>query len=585
MAGKSAILTVKILTDASQSAKGFDEATGRLDKFQSGVSRLTPYAAGAAAALGLAGKAAVDSASRTQQAMGAVDSVFGESAGQIKAWSDTAAESVGLAKSEYGELASVIGAQLQNLGLSSEDAVGATGDLITLGSDLAATFGGTTADAVSALSAALRGEADPAERYGLSLNQTAVNAALAEKGLAGLEGEAATTAKTQTILALATEQAAGANGQFAREADTASGAAQRNAAAWENARSELGESLLPVVTQITTLFSQLAGWVQQNSTVVIALAGVLGTLAAGVLAVNAALKIWQATQLVWTAVTKGVTAAQWLLNVALNANPIGLIIAAVTLLIGGIVLLWQKNEGFRNFVTAAWKAIADAAVAAWNWIKSVVLAVVEWMMTKINQAKAVITTAWSLIRRGAETAWNGIKTAVTTVASWITTRIQTVRDTVNTVWNSIKTAGETVWNSLKNTVTTVLNAILTPINKVKSAFDAIVDAVKSVIDWIGRIKVPEINLPFGLGASSAPAAAGAPAVAGPSLMRSPTLAGALGGVGARLALGGGGSVTVINVTGTLNDTDSARAVRRVLRNDSRRRGGVVIGGRGTGVLA
>ena len=44
-----------------------------------------------------------------------------------------------------------------------------------------------------------------------------------------------------------------------------------------------------------------------------------------------------------------VTAAQWLMNVAMNANPIGLIIAVIGALVAAFVLLWNNCEGFRNF--------------------------------------------------------------------------------------------------------------------------------------------------------------------------------------------------------------------------------------------
>ena len=71
---------------------------------------------------------------------------------------------------------------------------------------------------------------------------------MAADGTDKLTGEAKTAAQAQTVLALATEQAAGANGQFAREADTAEGAAQRSAAQYENAKAAIGQGLLPVMT-------------------------------------------------------------------------------------------------------------------------------------------------------------------------------------------------------------------------------------------------------------------------------------------------------------------------------------------------
>ena len=45
----------------------------------------------------------------------------------------------------------------------------------------------------------------------------------------------------------------------------------------------------------------------------------------------------------------GVTAVQWLMNTAMSAKPIGLIITSVGALVAGFVLLWNNCEDFRNF--------------------------------------------------------------------------------------------------------------------------------------------------------------------------------------------------------------------------------------------
>lgn len=56
---------------------------------------------------------------------------------------------------------------------------------------------------------------------------------------------------------------------------------------------------------------------------------------------------------------KGVTIAQTTLNIVMNANPIGLIITAIGLLVAGFILLWNKSEGFRNFWIGLWDAICS----------------------------------------------------------------------------------------------------------------------------------------------------------------------------------------------------------------------------------
>jgi hypothetical protein len=54
--------------------------------------------------------------------------------------------------------------------------------------------------------------------------------------------------------------------------------------------------------------------------------------------------------------------AAW--NVALNANPIGLIIIAIAAFVGAILWLWNNVDWFRNGVTAAWEAIKTG----WTWL-------------------------------------------------------------------------------------------------------------------------------------------------------------------------------------------------------------------------
>ena len=101
------------------------------------------------------------------------------------------------------------------------------------------------------------------------------------------------------------------------------------------------------------------------------------TIATGIIAIGTAmltLKVANSITAVvnafkaWKLANEGVTSAQWLLNAAMSANPIGLIIAAVAGLVAGIVYLWNTNEGFRNACINAWNAIKDVAESVWGGI-------------------------------------------------------------------------------------------------------------------------------------------------------------------------------------------------------------------------
>ncbi len=77
---------------------------------------------------------------------------------------------------------------------------------------------------------------------------------------------------------------------------------------------------------------------------------------------------YHAKMLVISAATKAWSVAQWLLNAAMNANPIGLVIAGVAALAGGLVLLYKKSETARKIMNAMWRGMKSGAQTAINFI-------------------------------------------------------------------------------------------------------------------------------------------------------------------------------------------------------------------------
>lgn len=71
----------------------------------------------------------------------------------------------------------------------------------------------------------------------------------------------------------------------------------------------------------------------------------------------------------WAMSTKLVTAAQWLLNAAMSANPIGIVVVAIGALVAAFAVLWNKSESFRNFWIGMWDKIKEATSVALNWMK------------------------------------------------------------------------------------------------------------------------------------------------------------------------------------------------------------------------
>lgn len=212
----------------------------------------------------------ISGASDLQQAKGAAETVFGAGAAAVKQNAATAAKAQGLSTRAYLESANLIGAQLQNkLGLEGDELAGETDRLMSQAADLAATYGGTTEEAVSALTAAMRGEYEQMERYGVSVNAAAIDQELAAKGLDGLTGKALDAAKAQAGLDIITQQTAKTQGQFASESDTLAGAQARLSSSWTNFKDKVGTALLPVLTSVTNFIAEkvlpalesFAGWI------------------------------------------------------------------------------------------------------------------------------------------------------------------------------------------------------------------------------------------------------------------------------------------------------------------------------------
>ena len=90
----------------------------------------------------------------------------------------------------------------------------------------------------------------------------------------------------------------------------------------------------------------------------------------GAVTLSTLAKIGNTVQSGAAAVATGVwTAAQWLLNAALSANPLGLVTLAVAALVAGVVIAYRESETFRNIVTGAWDAVQGRIVGGWNIIR------------------------------------------------------------------------------------------------------------------------------------------------------------------------------------------------------------------------
>lgn len=239
------------------------------DAYAKKASRAVGLVAVAASAAAVKiGKDSVMAASDVSQQFGALDAVFGSNAKQLKDFSKEMVE-YGLSAADSARFSALLGTQLTGLGLSQQDAIERTQKLQILAADLAATYGGTTADAVAALSSTFKGEYNPIERYGVAIRKSDITARVAAKGLKGLTGEALKAAEAQAAYELILNKTTAAQGQSGREFNTLAAQLQRLDAGYKNIQASLGLALLPVVQEfaeylLTSVIPQIQNWVDIN---------------------------------------------------------------------------------------------------------------------------------------------------------------------------------------------------------------------------------------------------------------------------------------------------------------------------------
>lgn len=250
--GQSGVKAGKSLRDiGSDAKKGESVAVGSLKKIGGAIAAL---AIGDKIMDGIT-KAFKDAADKSQTEK-SVAAVFQGQTGQIAKASQSAAAALGLSETAYRKLATTVGAGLKNQGF--KDFGNQTQNIIQLGADLAAQFGGSTAEAVEAIGSLFRGEADPIERFGVSIKQSAIDAELAARGQSKLTGAAKTAAEAQARMRLLYRQTSDAQGAFARNTGETNVKMQIAAAKWDNLSAKIGERFLPVANKAMDWFTATA---------------------------------------------------------------------------------------------------------------------------------------------------------------------------------------------------------------------------------------------------------------------------------------------------------------------------------------
>lgn len=198
--------------------------------------------------------------SELKQAQRTVDDVFGASASVIEDWADRAADAAGLSRREVSLSASTMGTMLINMGIDAGTAADMVVDLQQRAADLATAFPGkSTEDAMLAFSAALRGERDTVEKFGVTLTQAMIDARIETMNLDTSTPAAERYATAIATLGIIMEQTAPSVGRFADalEENDPQAMARSLGARIENANAALAGNVEMLIRDFSKPFGDL----------------------------------------------------------------------------------------------------------------------------------------------------------------------------------------------------------------------------------------------------------------------------------------------------------------------------------------
>jgi hypothetical protein len=301
----------------------------------------TAALAGLTAAAGLSVKAAIEDTA--QQA---------ELARTLKATTDATEAQVKAVESYIAETEKAAAVSDAELRPAFANLVRATGDvtqaqeLMTLALDVAAGTGKDLETVTEALQEGFQGEVGPLKELDKSLTDMIASGADADEVMAQL-------------------------------ADTFGGAAQESTETLEgrfklmkieldNAKEAIGMALLPVLEELLPILERVAGFIGENTDLIVTIGAVVATFAGAIVALNIAMSVYNTVQAV-TAALNGVLATSF--TALWVATGIGIIVA----IIAAIVVLQMKF----NILGKAVNALKYAFELAWDGIRWVINKIID----------------------------------------------------------------------------------------------------------------------------------------------------------------------------------------------------------------
>lgn len=256
------------------------------------------------------------------------------------------------------------------------------------------------------------------------------------------------------------------------------------------------DEIFDAVNTVISIVEPVFGFLIDNGDILL---GVIGDIAGGFASWQIATKAISVFKGLGD-VMQGVSAAGGLLNFILAANPITLVVFAVTALIAVFIILYRRCETFRNAINGLWNLMTDAGkgmVNTWNRLKkyvsefweeisnvTIIQNLVNSVLTAISgRFKAVIDFVNQYIG-GFPAVW------INTMASILNAAQMTFGGLIDFIVGTFTLDWDRAWNGIQQIFAGVFNGLVAmakaPLNTIISMVNTIINAINSI-----DFKVPE----------------------------------------------------------------------------------------------
>ena len=534
------------LTEAERAADKFDKTLDDVSDSSSGASNSMSDSfkkIGAAVATYFAvdkiidfGKQVVDAAATVSAEASAFEQIMGSYSDTATEKMNQIADNTGMVATRLTPYMTSMTAKFKGLGYDIDEATNLASDGLNLAADAAAFWDMSLDDSMSHLNSFINGSYEGGEAIGLFANDTqmasyAVSQGIVKQTKDWASLDEATKQATRLEYAQNMMKASGAVGQAAKESDQYANVQANLTEKWRQFKAQIGEPLLqnvvnPAMEKLSSLvdwasvkFKELSTWVGENKTLLTVLGTVIGSVATGMIAYNAAQTAMTLGAKLHAAATVAEKLAVLGVNTAMWASPITWIVAGIAALIAIIVVCVKHWDEIKEAATKAWEKIKEVWGKVSEWFKTTVIdPIVNFFTDLWNSMKSIwdgiknvisvaflfivnlvksyfdlitlpfrfiwenckeyVFAAWEWIKEKVSAALDKIKEVITTVwtavKDFLTPILEAIKNAVNTAWNAIQTTIKTVMDKIKSVITTVWNAI-------KSVISTVSDTIKSVV--------------------------------------------------------------------------------------------------------